>query len=97
MKTLSCGRPLAFGGTPFFAGYGAYNPATDNILGYYGNDTADNYVWAVINHNSQFAVGQISASPEPSRALLLLAGLSAVMLRRRRSSRKGMKECLCHP
>ena len=33
----------------------AYNPATDFHLGYYGIDTTNHKVWAVINHNSLFA------------------------------------------
>jgi hypothetical protein len=78
-----------FGGTPFFAGNGAYDPLTDFHLGYYGVDTTDDYAWAVVNHNSQFAVGSLVSVPEPSRALLLLVGvLGCVMRRRRWSSRK---------
>lgn len=73
-----------FGGTPFFAGDGAYNPGTDFQLGYYGVDTADNYVWAVLDHNSEFAVGQLSPTPEPSSAVLLASGLVAWIPRRRR-------------
>ena len=33
----------------------AYNPTTDFHLGYYGIDTTNHKVWAVINHNSLFA------------------------------------------
>lgn len=36
----------------------AYNPATDLHLGYCGLDTTNHVVWAVLNHNSTFAVGQ---------------------------------------
>lgn len=57
----------------------AYNSATDFHLGYYGVDTASGSVWAVLDHNSLFAV-----VPEPSVATLLgLAGLA--FLRRRRT------------
>lgn len=73
-----------FGGTPFFAGDGVYDPATDFHLGYYGVDTADNYVWAVLNHNSEFAVGQITPAPEPSSTVLFVAGIAASIVRRRR-------------
>jgi hypothetical protein len=34
----------------------AYNPATDFHLGYFGLDTANGVVWAVVNHNGQFVV-----------------------------------------
>ena len=84
----SCTWKLAtdgnFGGTPHFAGDGAYNPLLDNHLGYYGVDTANHSVWAVVNHNSLFAVGELSAAPEPSRALLLIFGSMGLLMRRRR-------------
>jgi probable HAF family extracellular repeat protein len=44
------------GGTPQFIAR-AYDPATDFHLGYYGVDTVNNVVWAVINHNSVFTTG----------------------------------------
>ena len=52
------------------------------ILGSYGVDTTGHDVWAVINHNSQFAV-----VPEPSTLLLAALGLLGVagyQVRRRR-------------
>ncbi len=61
------------GGTAFFAGDQAYNPLTDFVLGTYGVDTANNTVWAVINHNSEFA-----AIPEPAPCALLALGGAAV-------------------
>ncbi len=68
------------GGTALFAGDRAYNAATDFLLGTYGVDTANNTVWAVTNHNSQFA-----AIPEPSTyALLALAGAATLLIRRRK-------------
>jgi hypothetical protein len=68
------------GGTPTFAGDRAYNSATDFVLGTYGVDTTANTVWAVINHNSDFA-----AVPEPSTyALLGVAGAFLVLFRRRK-------------
>jgi probable HAF family extracellular repeat protein len=45
------------GGSPQFINR-AYAPATDFQLGNYGIDTANNVVWAVINHNSYFATGK---------------------------------------
>jgi len=73
-----------FGGASFFAGDGAYDSGTDFHLGSYGVDTADNYVWAVVNHNSEFAVGPLTPTPEPSCSLLVATGLAACLLLRRR-------------
>ncbi len=71
--------------SPFQGGWGDYQFETgltiDTALGAYGVNTADNSVWAVLDHNSDFA-----AVPEPSTyALLALAGagLAAYRLRRR--------------
>jgi hypothetical protein len=50
----------AGGGPQFFNR--AYNPATDFQLGNYGLDTENDVVWAVVNHNSEFAV---TALPDP--------------------------------
>jgi hypothetical protein len=60
---------------------GAYDPATDFHLGYYGVDTVNNVVWAVIDHNSEFTV-----VPEPASAGFLLIGGCALALRRWRRS-----------
>lgn len=69
-------------GTQFFNR--DYIPGTDGLLvGRYGVDTASNTVWAILDHNSQFA-----AIPEPT-SLGLIGGVSAVgLLRRRRTTRK---------
>ena len=67
---------------PFFAGDGAYDPALDFHLGYYGVDTATNEVWAVINHNSTFSA---APTPEPTSAVLLGLGALVLTTRRRRS------------
>ncbi|HWB57934.1 MAG TPA: PEP-CTERM sorting domain-containing protein, partial [Chthoniobacteraceae bacterium] len=59
---------------------GAYNPATDFVLGDYGIDTSDDTVWAVVDHNSEFAV-----IPEPSTWTMLAIGACLlVVLRRKR-------------
>ena len=64
--------------------FGAYNPLTDFVRGNFGIDTSANTVWAVIDHNSEFAVTQ--AVPEPgSIGLLALGGLA--LLRRRKRAR----------
>ncbi len=60
----------------------AYNSATDFHLGYYGVDLATGTVWAVVNHNSDFAIGVV---PEPSTwALLVLGGIGFSVKRYRR-------------
>lgn len=48
-------------------------------LGSWGIDTTNNVVWAVLDHNSEFAV-----VPEPSSMLLLAAGGLASLVRRRK-------------
>jgi hypothetical protein len=48
-------------------------------LGSWGIDTTNNVVWAVLDHNSEFAV-----VPEPSGMLLLAAGAVASLGRRRK-------------
>lgn len=55
----------------FLGTLGSYTLA--DILGSYGVDTTNNQVWAVLNHNSEFAV-----VPEPSTMAMLLFG-SAMM------------------
>jgi fibronectin-binding autotransporter adhesin len=72
------------GGT-YFANQ-AYNAASRS-LGDYGIDPTNNVVWAVLNHNSEFAV-----IPEPSTLVLgglALLGFAGAGLRRRRMSKQG--------
>jgi autotransporter-associated beta strand protein/T5SS/PEP-CTERM-associated repeat protein len=66
------------GGVAAFQGDGAYNPGTDFVLGYYGVDTVNDTVWAVINHNSDFSV-----VPEPSTFALFALGASLFLRRRK--------------
>jgi fibronectin-binding autotransporter adhesin len=71
------------GGT-YFANQ-AYNAASRS-LGDYGIDPANNVVWAVLNHNSEFAV-----IPEPSTLVLgglALLGFAGAGLRRRRIAKQ---------
>lgn len=83
----SSGTPTFFSGS--WADYLAANPTATptTALGVYGRDTATNTAWAVIDHNSDFAV---VAVPEPS-AVALAAGLAGLpvllrLLRRRRAA-----------
>lgn len=66
------------GGTAQFV-EGAWNASY--TLGTYGIDKNTNTVWAVINHNSEFAITQI-----PETTTTLLSGMAAIVLcfRRRR-------------
>ena len=52
--------------------FSAYDPSKF-VLGNYGVDTTTPTVWAVINHNSSFAVGTVV--PEPATWVVLLIGL----------------------
>lgn len=67
--------------TPEFQG--AYDPSTEFVLGYYGVDTVNHTVWAVIDHNSDFTV---VPAPEPTSAVLTACGALPLLLRRRRRS-----------
>jgi hypothetical protein len=66
------------GGVAVNQGDAAYDPTTDFHLGYYGFDSRTNTVWAVLNHNSEFAV-----IPEPA-SFGLLAIVAVALIRRRR-------------
>lgn len=65
----------------------AYNPLTDYVLGNWGQDTAKNTVWAVIDHNSEFTVAAAIPAPEPGSSLLLELGALLVLSRRRNCGR----------
>lgn len=77
------GLQLAYSGS--FADFQAAN-GTDlsDYIGAYGVDTAANTVWAVLNHNSEFAV----VVPEPSTYALLGLGLGALWMLRRKKAAK---------
>lgn len=70
------------GGTATFVN-GAYNAATDFHLGTYGIDVTQGAVWAVVDHDSDFAVLAPTPAPEPSAGLLSGLGLAALASRRR--------------
>ncbi|TSA36589.1 MAG: PEP-CTERM sorting domain-containing protein [Verrucomicrobiaceae bacterium] len=56
-----------------------YGSTIANYIGAYGVDTTAGSAWAVLNHNSDFAV-----VPEPSTWLLFAGGLTFVIVMRRR-------------
>jgi len=64
--------------------FGAYDPDTDFQLGYYGVDTADQTVWAVVDHNSEFAAGGLEATPEPGTWAMLALGALILALTHKR-------------
>jgi fibronectin-binding autotransporter adhesin len=63
-------------GTPTFAGVGAYDG--QKIVGRWGVDLDRHAVWAVLDHNSEFAV-----VPEPAGLTATLAAASLLLRRRR--------------
>lgn len=60
---------------------GAYLDPEQYQLGNYGVDPVNHVVWAVIDHNSEFAVG--TAVPEPATRALALASLGVIASARR--------------
>jgi len=67
---------------------GAYTAGNFN-LSTYGVDTTDGYVWAVLNHNSDYGVGNpsikpVKVVPEPSTWALLVGGCASLLAFRRR-------------
>jgi autotransporter-associated beta strand protein len=72
----------AMGWNTFLANNGgSFNGTT--MLGAYGYDTTNNTVWAVLDHNSEFAV--VTAVPEPSTFALMGFGVAALVFLRRRA------------
>jgi hypothetical protein len=72
------------GGRPFFGtSYSQYlaDQGGTFTLGDYGDDPTTNTVWAVLNHNSLFAVAPV---PEPTALSLGLAAFAALALQHRR-------------
>ena len=76
-RTRLTGNFVKSGHLPFGAG-----PAGDMTLGDWGVNTANDTVWAIVNHNSEFAV-----VPEPGTLILLtvIAVLMTHVMRRRSS------------
>lgn len=73
------------GNTPTFK-LGAYASGDETTLGLWGVDTGNHVVWAVLDHNSEFAV-----VPEPSTLVLggmAMLGFAGFGLRRRRINMK---------
>ncbi len=82
----SAGNTTPFGGTNYGEILGAYDPASEFILGDYGFDSVNHTAWAVLDHNSDYEV-----IPESSTWASLAAGLGTLMVwqrgRRRRTAR----------
>lgn len=72
--TAASGGQLGYLGS-FTAFQGLYGTDLSSYLGAYGRDGTSRTVWAVINHNSEFAVTTVI--PEPATWALALAGLAA--------------------
>jgi autotransporter-associated beta strand protein len=65
----------------FASANGITNANLASYLGSWGVDTAGNAVWAVLNHNSDFAA--LVSVPEPATLVLLVGGLLVWIARRR--------------
>lgn len=65
-----------FGGTPTFKGAVPWNAGFTSV-GDWGVDPLNNVAWALLNHNSEFAVMGV---PEPSTLVLLAIGAVALAL-----------------
>jgi hypothetical protein len=63
--------------------YGVTDANLGNFLGSWGVDVSDDEVWAVLNHNSEFAV-----VPEPASIGLVAVGLLGALGSRRRKGKK---------
>jgi hypothetical protein len=68
---------------------GAYTPGTDFQLGYYGVNTSNDTVWAVVNGTGDFAVSDVNfvEAPEPGTRTMLLMGAAGLGLFRRRDNK----------
>ena len=75
------------GGTNRFGGVGAYDAATDFQLGTWGVDVVGGKVWAVLNHNSDFAISSLTAVPEPSACAAGMVVLLGILVVRRAFSK----------
>jgi hypothetical protein len=79
-------------GLPFYGSYVSYLASIGSAtpeLGAYGIDTNLNKVWAVLDHNSYFAISEPNAAPvpEPMSITLLLSGGLALWLRHKLAKR----------
>ncbi|MGC4005910.1 MAG: hypothetical protein QM811_23435 [Pirellulales bacterium] len=89
-NTPTSALPAYLGSYAAFASAFNVTEATlGNYLGYHGVDTVGNTAWAILNHNSEFAVdlGPAAAIPEPTTwaaGSLLALGFAAAGLRKRR-------------
>lgn len=74
----------------FWTGAGNMNTAnlgsytTQTTVGMWGNDTANNYVWAIIDGTVSGATNEFAVIPEPASLMLLGLGAVGLLARRRR-------------
>ena len=76
---------VPFSWDTFASAHGVNDNNLGNFLGSWGVDATNHMAWAVLDHNSQFAV----ATPEPSTMVLAILGLIGLLgfaIRRRRLS-----------
>jgi len=89
VNQISLTNPYEGSFDDFYAAFsGVYGTEFGDLLGAYGIDEANQSIWAIIDHNSEFAAFQIDINPvvipEPGTAGLLLSALAAGWLLRRR-------------
>lgn len=97
-NTLLAGMTAASGGQLGYLGsfatfQGTYGTNLTSYLGAYGRDDIGLTVWAVVNHNSEFAVTQSFPVPEPGAWAMAIVGFMTASLMRRSHTRGRRNAC----